>query len=58
MEMDREKIGEDRDQKDISSKKPGAKFNAISYRLKCVKTANGLSHFIMYGDAPKKKSLL
>ena len=30
----------------------------LSYRLKCAKTANGLSHFIMYGDAPKGKSLL
>ncbi len=30
----------------------------ISYRLKCAKTANGLSHFVMYGDVPKEKSLL
>ena len=28
----------------------------ISYRLKCVKTANGLSHFVMYGDVDKKQS--
>lgn len=34
------------------------KSNTISYRLKCDKTANGLSHFVMYGDAPKEKSLL
>lgn len=34
------------------------KSNPISYRLKCSKTANGLSHFVMYGDAPKEKSLL
>lgn len=30
----------------------------ISYRLKCKKTANGLSHFVMYGDVPKEKNLL
>lgn len=32
--------------------------DTISYRLKCAKTANGLSHFVMYGDVPKKKTLL
>jgi len=31
---------------------------AVSYRLKCVKTANGLSHFVMYGDVSKEKALL
>ncbi len=31
---------------------------SISYRLKCAKTANGLSHFVMYGDVPKEKTLL
>jgi hypothetical protein len=30
----------------------------ISYRLKCAKTANGLSHFAMYGDVPKEQSLI
>lgn len=30
----------------------------ISYRLKCAKTANGLSHFVMYGDVPKEKAIL
>lgn len=35
-----------------------AKSESIAYRLKCAKTANGLSHFVMYGDAPKEKSLL
>lgn len=34
------------------------KTDTIAYRLKCAKTANGLSHFVMYGDVPKKKSLL
>ena len=32
-----------------------AKVNAISYHMKCAKTANGLTHFVMYGDVPKKK---
>ncbi|MFZ2937130.1 MAG: hypothetical protein WA066_00300 [Candidatus Omnitrophota bacterium] len=36
--------------------KEGSK--AVSYRLKCAKTANGLSHFVMYGDVPKEKTLL
>lgn len=31
---------------------------AVSYRLKCAKTANGLSHFVMYGDVPKEKAVL
>ena len=28
---------------------------AISYHMKCATTANGLTHFVMYGDVPKKK---
>lgn len=35
-----------------------AKPGAISYRLKCAKTANGLSHFVMYGDVDKKQALV
>ncbi len=35
--------------------KSGVNSNVISYRLKCTKTANGLTHFVMYGDVPKKK---
>ena len=31
---------------------------ATSYRLKCPKTANGLSHFVMYGDIKEEKTLL
>jgi len=31
---------------------------ATSYRLKCAKTANGLSHYVMYGDVDKKQALL
>lgn len=34
------------------------KTETVAYRLKCAKTANGLSHFVMYGDVPKKKALL
>lgn len=34
------------------------KDGAIAYRLKCAKTANGLSHFSMYGDVPKEKTVL
>jgi len=29
--------------------------SAISFHMKCAKTANGLTHFVMYGDVPKKK---
>ncbi len=35
-------------------KEPGL----VSYRLKCSKTANGLSHYLMYGDLSEDKSLL
>lgn len=39
--------------------KKGSKSNcASSYRLKCKKTANGLSHFVMYGDVAKKETLV
>ena len=30
----------------------------ISYRMKCPKTANGLSHFVMYGDIKEEETLL
>ena len=40
------------------AKNEKAKADSISYRLKCAKTANGLSHFVMYGDVPKEKTLL
>ena len=32
--------------------------STVSYRLKCAKTANGLSHFVMYGDVAKNKTVL
>lgn len=45
-------------QKPDAKKAGEAKSDTISYRLKCAKTANGLSHFVMYGDAPKNKAVL
>ncbi len=38
--------------------KPDNDTKLISYRLKCAKTANGLSHYVMYGDVDKKQALL
>lgn len=52
---------------DAKKKKTASKTNrnnaqlqpgSIAYRLKCAKTANGLSHFVMYGDVRKDKALL
>ena len=34
------------------------KSKTISYRMRCPKTANGLSHFVMYGDIKEKETLL
>lgn len=44
--------------KNISNKKMQKNPESISYRLKCAKTANGLSHFVMYGDVQKEKTVL
>lgn len=44
--------------KEAKQEKEKAKSDVSSYRLKCAKTANGLSHFVMYGDVPKEKTLL
>lgn len=41
-----------------NNRKNSAKSDTTSYRLKCAKTANGLSHFVMYGDVSKDKTLL
>lgn len=46
-----------RTQKKIENSK-AKESSCISYRLKCAKTANGLSHFVMYGDVPKTKTVL
>lgn len=45
-------------QKKNATQREASKQEAISYRLKCAKSANGLSHFVMYGDLPKKKTLV
>ncbi|GAB4535529.1 MAG: hypothetical protein Fur0020_02970 [Thermodesulfovibrionia bacterium] len=45
----------EKDKKAGGCKKPKAKCSAISYHLKCERTSNGLTHFVMYGDVPKKK---
>jgi len=50
----REKVGIKR----TDGKKVRTKSEVISYRLKCARTANGLSHFVMYGDVPRERSLL
>ena len=45
-------------QKTNNKKEGKAKSDTVAYRLKCAKTANGLSHFVMYGDAPQEKAVL
>ncbi len=47
-----------KEQKKNSKNEGKANSDTVSYRLKCAKTANGLSHFVMYGDVSKKKTLL
>jgi len=44
--------------KKIRDKTKSIDKETISYRLKCEKTANGLSHYVMYGDVQKKSALL
>lgn len=44
--------------RDVKVSQKEKKADSISYRLKCAKSANGLSHYLMYGDLPKDKSLL
>ena len=44
--------------KNAGNVKAEEKSEAISYRLKCAKSANGLSHFVMYGDLPKEKTMV
>lgn len=45
-------------QENKDCKKTELKDKPVSYRLKCSKTANGLSHFVMYGDIKEEKTLL
>lgn len=43
---------------DAPQKKQKKERRVILYRLKCAKTANGLSHYIIYGDVPADRALL
>lgn len=52
------KVSKNKDQREAGAKKEGGEIKATSYRLKCAKTANGLSHYVMYGDVDKKEALL
>jgi len=51
--MAMKKIGKSK--KDTTRTHSKTNTQAISYHLKCAKTANGLTHFVMYGDVPKEK---
>jgi hypothetical protein len=50
--MEKRKIKESRKK---NSDIMNGKNRAVSYHMKCAKTANGLTHFVMYGDVPKKQ---
>lgn len=52
------KASKNKSQRETSVKKAGSEVKTTSYRLKCAKTANGLSHYVMYGDLDKKQALL
>lgn len=52
------KVSKCKNQKGPLAKKGDGDTRTISYRLKCQKTANGLSHYVMYGDVDKKQALL
>jgi len=43
---------------DAPQKKQKRGHRVVLYRLKCAKTANGLSHYIIYGDVPADHTLL
>lgn len=44
-----------KDKKKNRYTKPENKSHAMAYHMKCAQTANGLTHFVMYGDVPKKQ---
>ena len=52
------KAAKNKCQSQTGTKKVDSEVKATSYRLKCAKTANGLSHYVMYGDVDKKQALL
>lgn len=49
---------ENKSKREANAKKADSEVKTTSYRLKCAKTANGLSHYVMYGDVDKKQALL
>jgi len=46
--------GEPTDQGKSKGTEKNEKIKAIANHMKCAKTANGLTHFVMYGDVPRK----
>jgi len=52
------KTSKNKNQRETSVKRADSEVKTTSYRLKCAKTANGLSHYVMYGDLDKKQALL
>lgn len=46
------------EEKEIQQKEKQEEEEILSYRLECTRTANGLSHFVMYGDVPEEESPL
>jgi hypothetical protein len=52
------KIAKNKGQREAGAGKADDEVKTASYRLKCAKTANGLSHYVMYGDVDKKQALL
>lgn len=52
------KVSKSKNQREAGSKKEDGEVKTTSYRLKCAKTANGLSHYVMYGDVDRKEALL
>lgn len=52
------KVSENKVKRGAGDKKAAGEVKATSYRLKCAKTANGLPHYVIYGDVDKKQALL
>lgn len=51
-------MAKNKSKKEARAGKTKSNSGTIAYRLKCAKTANGLSHFVMYGDLPGEKTVL
>ncbi len=56
--MERKEAKKEKQKCNCNQQKSGKESESMAYRLKCAKTANGLSHFVMYGDVQKDKTLL